>query len=124
ATESEEFGGRFWLLDVAFELCPLQHRSSSWRLSGCIGQSIGRLSVTGFGFDENQEEAGLDLVVTAGVSSFFMLARPLGVVLGLGAGLPLSRNEYSAQTGEGERVEIWQRGYVVGTGEVGIGLEL
>jgi len=123
-TESGEYGGRFWLLDVAFELCPLVHRSSSFRVSGCVGQSVGRLSVTGFGFDENQEEAGLDLVVTAGVSSFFTVVRPFGVVLGLGAGLPLSRNAYSATTAEGERVKVWQRGYVVGSGEVGIGLEL
>jgi hypothetical protein len=123
-TESGEFGGRFWLLDVALELCPIVHRSSSLRLSGCVGQSVGRLSVTGFGFDENEEEAGLDLVVTAGVSSFFTIVRPLGVVLGLGAGLPLSRNAYSATTAEGERVKVWQRGYVVGSGEVGIGLEL
>jgi len=123
-TESDEVGGTFWLLDVAFELCPLVHRSSSFRLSGCVGQSVGRLSVKGFGFDENQEEPGLDLVITAGVSSFFTLARPFGVVLGLGAGLPLSRNTYSATTAEGERVKVWQRGYVVGSGEVGIGLEL
>jgi hypothetical protein len=79
--------------------------------------------VTGFGFDENDEEPGLDLVVTAGVSSFLMVARPFGVHLGLGAGFPLSRNAYSARTDEGA-VEVWQRGYVVGSGEIGVGLEL
>jgi hypothetical protein len=121
--ESEEFGGRFWLLDALFELCPLAHETTSVRLSGCIGQSVGRLSVTGFGFDENDEEPGLDLVVTAGVSSFLMVARPFGVHLGLGAGFPLSRNAYSARTDEGA-VEVWQRGYVVGSGEIGVGLEL
>jgi hypothetical protein len=121
--ESEDFGGRFWLVDALFELCPLAHETRSVRLSGCIGQSVGRLSVTGFGFDENDEEPGLDLVVTAGVSSFLMVARPFGVHLGLGAGFPLSRNAYSAATSQGQ-VEVWQRGYVVGSGEIGLGFEL
>lgn len=122
--ESGEFGARFWLIDALFELCPLGHASPSVRLSGCIGQSVGRLSVSGFGFDENDEEPGVDLVVTAGVSSFFLLAPPFGAFIGLGAGFPLSRNTYSARTAEGERIEVWQRGYVVGTAEAGVGLEL
>jgi hypothetical protein len=122
--ESGEFGGRFWLVDALFELCPLGHSSDSVRLSGCIGQSVGRLSVSGVGFDENDDEPGVDLVVTAGVSSFFLLAPPFGAFIGLGAGFPLSRNTYSARTAEGERIEVWQRGYVVGTAEAGVGLEL
>jgi hypothetical protein len=117
-------GGRFWLLDAAFELCPLEHRGASVRVSGCVGQSIGRLTVTGIGFDENDEEPGLDFVLTLGGSSFFRVAGPFGVVLGLGVGFPLSRNSYSARTADGRRVEIWQRGYVVGSAEVGVGLEL
>jgi hypothetical protein len=121
--ESEEFGGRFWLVDALFELCPLRHETDAVRLSGCVGQSVGRLSVTGVGFDENDDEPGLDLVVTAGLSSFLAVARPFGVYLGLGAGFPLSRNSYSAATAGGS-VEVWQRGYVVGTGEIGVGLEL
>jgi hypothetical protein len=121
---SGEFGGRFWLIDALFELCPLGHSSSSVRISGCIGQSVGRLSVSGFGFDENDEEPGVDLVVTTGVSSFFVIARSFGAFIGLGAGFPLSRNSYSARTAEGERIEVWQRGYVVGTAEAGVGLEL
>ena len=122
--ESGEYGARFWLIDALFELCPLAHSGPSGRISACIGQSVGRLSVSGFGFDENDDEPGLDLVVTAGVSSFFRVAGPLGGFLGLGAGFPLSRNTYSARTAEGERIEVWQRGYVVGTAEAGVGLEL
>jgi hypothetical protein len=122
--ESGEYGARFWLVDALFELCPLGHSSPSVRISGCLGQSVGRLSVSGFGFDENDEEPGVDLVVTAGASAWFLVARPFGVFIGLGAGFPLSRNSYSARTAEGERIEVWQRGYVVGTGEAGVGLEL
>jgi len=121
---SEESGGRFWLVDAAFELCPLVHRGGALRLSGCLGQSIGRLTVSGIGFDENSEEPGLDFVLTAGASSFITVAGPLGLVLGLGLGVPLSRNSYSAKTADGERVEVWQRGWVVGSGEVGLGVEL
>lgn len=123
SAESEGVGGRFWLVDAALELCPLAHRSMTVRISGCFGQSVGRLSVEGFGFDENSAEPGVDLVVTAGLSSFFLVAPPFGLLLGLGAGLPLSRNAYFASGPDGERVEVWQRGYVVGTGEVGVGLE-
>jgi hypothetical protein len=122
--ESEEYGARFWLIDALFELCPIAHSGPSGRISGCIGQSVGRLSVSGFGFDENDDEPGLDLVVTAGISSFFRIAGPFGGLIGLGAGFPLSRNTYSARTAEGERIEVWQRGYVVGTAEAGVGLEL
>jgi hypothetical protein len=121
---SAESGGRFWLVDAAFELCPLVHRSGPLRVSGCLGQSIGRLTVSGVGFDENSEEPGLDFVVTAGASGFIALAGPVGLVLGLGVGLPLSRNAYSAKNADGERVLVWQRGWVVGSGEVGLGVEL
>ncbi|HEX6274928.1 MAG TPA: hypothetical protein VFZ53_17925, partial [Polyangiaceae bacterium] len=123
-TGPDESGGRFWLVDASFELCPLEYRGTGVRVSGCVGQSIGRLTVEGIGFDENDEEPGLDLLLTLGVSSFLRVAGPLGVVLGVGGGFPLSRNLYSARNAEGERVEVWQRGYVVGSAEVGLGLEL
>jgi hypothetical protein len=122
--DDAESGGRFWLVDAALELCPLTHRGAVVRVSGCVGQSIGRLTVKGIGFDQNGEEPGLDFVLTAGASSFIALAGPLGLVIGLGAGLPLSRNTYSARTADGESAEVWQRGYFIGSGEVGLGLEL
>ena len=122
--EGERFGGSFWLIDALAEICPLAYATPSVRLSGCVGQSVGRLSVTGFGFDRNGgEAAAADVVLTAGLSSWFLVARPFGVRLGLGGGFPLSRNSYGYKT-PGGRLEIWQRGYVVGSGELGVGLEL
>ena len=122
--ETEEVGGRFWLFDALLEICPLEHSTPALRISGCLGQSIGRLSVSGFDLDENEEDAGLDMVVTVGVSGWLFVARPFGVRLGLGAGLPLNRNSYFATAADGERVEVYKRGYIVGNGEVGVGLEL
>jgi hypothetical protein len=122
--ESGEFGGRFWLVDALFELCPLEHATRAVRLSGCLGQSVGRLGVTGFGLDETEEEPALDMVVTAGVSAWLLVAGPFGVRLGLGAGFPLNRNSYFATAADGSRVEVWKRGFVVGNGEVGVGVEL
>jgi hypothetical protein len=123
--EGERFGGSFWLVDALVEICPLGFGASAVRVSGCLGQSVGRLSVTGFGFDQNGvEAASLDLVLTAGLSSWFVIAGPFGVRLGLGAGFPLSRNSYGYRTPDGARLEFWQRGYVLGSGELAVGLEL
>ena len=123
--EGERYGGSFWLADALAEICPLGFGTSAVRVSGCLGQSVGRLSVSGFGFDENRDEAAtLDLVLTGGLSSWFAVAGPLGVRLGLAAGFPLSRNSYGYTTPNGSRLEFWQRGYVVGSGELAVGLEL
>jgi hypothetical protein len=121
---SEEAGGRFWLLDAAFELCPLGHHDASLRVSGCVGPSVGRLAVSGIGFDENDEVAAIDIVLSAGILSFVRLAGRFGLIVGVGGGVPLTRNSYSAKLADGERVEVWQRGFFVASGEVGAGLEL
>jgi hypothetical protein len=123
--EGERFGGSFWLVDALVEICPLGFGTPAVRVSGCLGQSVGRLSVTGFGFDENRQETStLDLVLTAGVSSWFAVAGAFGVRLGLATGFPLSRNSYGYRTPDGARLEFWQRGYVLGSGELAVGLEL
>jgi len=123
--EGERFGASFGLVDALVEICPLGFATTAVRVSGCLGQSIGRLSVTGFGFDENRQETStLDLVLTAGLSSWFAVAGPLGVRLGLAAGFPLSRNSYGWRTPSGSRQEFWRRGYVVGSGDVAVGLTL
>jgi hypothetical protein len=121
--DGQPYGARFSLVDAMVELCPLEHAGTAVRLSACLGQSIGSLAVTGIGFDRNDTASSLDAVLTAGIASWFYLAPPLGIRLGLSAGFPLSRNSYGAPT-PGGRVVVWQRGYVLGSGELGVGLEL
>jgi hypothetical protein len=117
-------GGKFSLMTVALDACPLEQESGKLRFSGCIGQRVGRLAADGFGFrhSTNSVELYYALGISAGASFWF--APPVGLRLGLDLEAPLTRNTYVSVGPAGERQEIFQPGPVVGAVTAGIGLLL
>jgi hypothetical protein len=117
-------GGRLSLVQVALDLCPLEHDFPRVRLSGCLGQSVGWVRGEGFGYLHNSETGSLVYSLGVGASALLALAGPLGVSFGLGAALPLERDSYVSQAADGVTTEVFRSAPVTGMLAVGLALEL
>jgi hypothetical protein len=117
-------GGRLSLVQVALDLCPLEHAASRVRLSGCLGQSVGWVRGEGFGYLHNSETGSLVYSLGAGASALIALAGPLGLRVGLEAALPLSHDTYVSQAVGGVTTEVFRAAPVTGMLAVGLALEL
>jgi hypothetical protein len=117
-------GGRFSLVTVALELCPLDETSGQSSFFGCVGQRVGRVAARGFGFQET--ERSVELYYALGVSGgvAFWFARPLGVTLELGAEAPLTRDAYFSRGPNGEQRKIFQASPLAGAATAGLLLAL
>jgi len=117
-------GGRLSLVQVALDLCPLEHELPRVRLSGCLGQSVGWVRGVGFGYVHNSETGSLVYSLGVGASALLALAGPLGLSFGLGAALPLERDSYVSQAADGVTTEVFRSAPVTGMLAVGLALEL
>jgi hypothetical protein len=114
-------GASLALWTVGLYLCPI-NTGADTVLGLCVGQEVGQQTVDGFGFDRNDQRTRLayDLGLRARVSQ--RVVGTLQVVAGLQALLPLSRDRFVADEGDGTRREVFRRPVVAGAGELGIGL--
>jgi hypothetical protein len=113
-------GASLALRTVGLYLCPINAgRNTVFGL--CVGQEVGQQTVDGFGFDRNDQRTRLayDVGLRARVSQ---RVAGLQLVAGLQALLPLSRDRFVADEGDGTRREVFRRPVVAGAGELGIGL--
>lgn len=117
-------GGRLSLMQVALDLCPLEHETSQLRFSGCVGQSVGWVHGEGFGYLHNETTGSLVYSLGMGVSARMALAGPLGVDLSLGAAVPLEHDTYVSQTASGVTTEVFRSAPVTGMLAAGLSLEL
>ena len=117
-------GGRFSLLSIAFDACPLEHTLGRLRLSGCAGQRVGRVLADGFGYRRNASSAELYYALGISAGAVFWVARPVGVRLGLELEAPLTRDKYFSVGSGGERLEIFRPSPVVGAATVGVAFSL
>ena len=117
-------GGRLSLVQVALDVCPLEHERGRVRLSGCVGQSVGWVRGEGFGYLHNAETGSLVYSLGVGASALIALAGPLRCHLGLGAALPLERDTYVSHAADGATTEVFRSGVVAGMLAAGLALEL
>lgn len=117
-------GGRLSLLQVALDLCPLEHETQRVRFSGCLGQSVGWVHGEGFGYLHNETTGSLVYSLGVGASARVALAGPLGVDLGLGAAVPLEHDTYVSQAASGVTTEVFRSAPVTGMLGAGLSLEL
>jgi hypothetical protein len=84
---------------------------------------VGQQTVSGFGFDRNDERTRLvyDLSLRLRVSQ--RVVGSLQLVAGLQALVPLSRDRFVADEADGSRREVFRRPVAAGAGELGIGLD-
>jgi hypothetical protein len=121
---SPDRGGRLSLVQVALEVCPLEHEQGSLRLSGCLGQSIGWVSAQGFGYLENQAPSSLVYSLGLGAGALWFFAPPVALSLGLTAAVPLSRDAYVARAADGTSVEVFRSGVLSAGLAAGLVVEL
>jgi hypothetical protein len=117
-------GGRFSLLSVAFDACPLEHLLGQLRLSGCVGQRVGRMTAAGFGYQRNQSSQEPYYALGVSAAAAFWFAPPVGVRLGLDLEAPLTRDSYFSLGPAGERLQIFRPSPIAGALTVGIALSL
>ncbi len=116
-------GARFRLATFGLYLCPINGGSEATRGWLCLGQEVGELEVTGFGFDRNEQRRRLsyDVGLRARVSQ--RVAGPVGLLAGIQALFPLSRDEFVAREADTARREVFQRSAVAGAAELGLRVE-
>lgn len=117
-------GGRFSLLAVALDVCPLEQTTGRFRLRGCAGQRVGRVAAGGFGFQETERATELYYALGASVGGAFWFAPPLGLAVELGGEAPLTRDAYFSLGPSGERRKIFRASPLAGSVTAGLVLAL
>jgi len=117
-------GARFDFAYVGLELCPLQREFGALEWFVCAGQSLGRLRVASFGFDENLSSAHLSyaLLVRSGVQ--LALAARWAARLGIRAELPLARGVFSYGAPDGGQRDLFETQPVTAVVDLGFVVRL
>jgi hypothetical protein len=119
----DEAGARLRLLALGLHVCPVAVGSRATRAWFCLGQEVGQLRADGFGFDRNEQRERLSYDVGLRGRFSQRIAGPLGVLAGVQALLPLSRDRFVAsEPGAGPR-EVFRRAPVAATAELGFRLD-
>jgi hypothetical protein len=117
-------GGRFSLIEMGLDVCPLETELSEVRLLGCVGQTLGRVKSSGYGFLRNASTGSLVYSLGVGASAVWKVAPPLVVVLGLSAAAPVERNAYISRAPDGTSSAVFRASPLTLTALGGIGVEL
>jgi hypothetical protein len=117
-------GARFLLRSGELDLCRLVWQRPGGDLGLCLGQQVGYLQSRAFAFDVNRKEQTLLYNVTLQLRGAWWVTSLLGLRLGLGAALPLSRDEFFGTRSDGSRVRLFDRAPVAAVTELGLGLRL
>jgi hypothetical protein len=123
-TPSPDRGGRFSLITVGLDACPLDHDAGRLRFAACAGQRVGSMHAEGFGFRQSASSSELYYALGASAGAAFWFAPPVGVRLGLDLEAPLTRNAYFSLGPSGERREIFRPSPIVGAVSAGLALSL
>ncbi len=124
AAPTPDRGGRFSLLTVALDACPLEHEVQKLRFVGCVAQRVGRMRAEGFGFHQSATSSELYYALGISTGAAFWFAPPVGVRVGLDLEAPLTRDAYFSVGPTGERREIFRPSPIVGAATVGLALSL
>lgn len=106
--------------DIA--VCPLQVDSGSLRGLACATQSLGRLNVSGYGFDENQEHSRFYALFGVRARLALGLTSWLAGRVSANVEVPVTRDEFYFTNAEGERERVFRSAPLVGSGELGMEL--
>lgn len=117
-------GGRLSLVQVALDVCPLEHETAAVRLAGCLGQSVGWVSARGFGYAENQAPSSLVYSLGLGAGGLWFFARPLALSVGVSAAVPFARDTYVAKSVTGGNIEVFRSGAISASVVAGLAVEL
>lgn len=115
-------GGKFTAWTASLALCPGLLRRSRIMLSLCAGATGGVTHASGIGLDVAETHIRPYVQLDALLALRFELRRPLWIRLGVGAGVPLTRDEYTYEViDEGDRL-VHQANPVVPLASLGLEL--
>ena len=120
----QDAGARFDLVYLGLEVCPVEHESGVTGWFICAGQSLGRLHVSAFGFDENSTSNHLTyaLLLRGGVQ--LALASHWAARLGIRAEAPLARGVFGYGTPDGGQQGLYQASPVAAVLDLGVVVRL
>jgi hypothetical protein len=116
-------GVRLRLAALGLYVCPVAVGPRTTRAWFCAGQEVGQLEASGFGFERNERRRRLsyDLGLRARFSQ--TVAGPFGLLLGVQALAPLSRDRFVAAEPGAERREVFRRPPLAAAAELGFRLD-
>lgn len=117
---TQDAGARFNALFAGLEVCPFEQSfgAGAWLL--CAGQSLARVRVTSFGFDENSSSDHLTFALVARGAVQFALTSQVAVRLGARAELPLNRGAYGYGTPDGGQQSLFEPSPVAAVLDLGL----
>ncbi len=121
-TTGDPGGVHLDLATVGVVLCPLGGAIGRLRLHACIGQRVGSLAATGFGFTRTADSRHLVLDALAAARASLTLVGPLTLRASAAVELPLARDRFYFRTPEGAEHDLFRMAPVAATGQLGLGL--
>ncbi len=113
-------GARFDLASVGLELCALDVQLGALHWFGCAGQSLGRLAVASYGFDQNTASEHLTYALLARTGLRFPLAGRLNGRLGARAEVPLSRAIFDYGARDGHENSLYETSPITAALDLGL----
>ena len=112
-------GAHFSAQHLGLELCPLEGRLAGARLSLCAGQSVGRLHVSAFGYDQNSSLTRLTFALFAHGALHVALAGPLSLRIAGRLEAPLTRAVFTYGTRNGTDGNVFRSAPAIAVLEAG-----
>ncbi len=115
-------GSDFEAAGADIAVCPLHGELGDLRLLACAAQSLGRLHVSGYGFDENRVHARFYALFGARARLALPLTSWLAGRVSASAEVPVTRDDFHYVNAQGERERVFRSAPVAATGELGMEL--
>lgn len=117
-------GVRLRAVRWGLELCPFSIPLGPLEAQPCLGQRVGWLRASGFGFDQNAETTRLFYSLTLGAQGVLPLGGPCGLVLGAHGEFPFARDEFTARADGVRSQALFQVAPVTAVAKLGLRVEL
>ncbi|HEY5373154.1 MAG TPA: hypothetical protein VIK01_05675, partial [Polyangiaceae bacterium] len=117
-------GAHFDFASVGLELCVLDIPLGALRWLGCAGQTIGRLRVASYGFDQNTTSEHLTYALLARTGLRFPLGGRLNGRLGARAELPLARGVFDYGSRDGQDRALFEMKQITAVLDLGLIVQL
>lgn len=119
----EARGARFALRRAGLDVCGFELRAGPARVSGCLGQRVGLITVEGLGFQQNTASRRLAFALSGGLEGAIPIGRYFALSCGIRAELPFARDRFTGQTATGGETLIFRSAPVAAAARAGVRVE-
>jgi hypothetical protein len=122
--DDAERGARLSVYRAGLDVCGLDLRAGSFRVSWCVGQRVGVMRAEGFGFQENTDSQRLVFALGSGLDGIIPIGRYFGLSCGIRAELPFARDRFTGQGASGSETLIFRSAPLTVSARAGIQVQL